>query len=104
MSLLDKVLRAGDGKRVKALQGLVPDVNALEAQFRALTDDELRGKTVEFRQRLANGADLDDLLIEAFATVREAAGRVIGQRHFDVQVMGGAALHFGWVEIGRAHV
>ena len=97
MSLLDKVLRAGDGKRVKALQGLVPDVNALEAQFRALTDDELRGKTAEFRQRLANGADLDDLLIEAFATVREAAGRVIGQRHFDVQVMGGAALHFGWV-------
>ena len=97
MSILDKVLRAGDGKRVKALQGLVPDVNALEAEFRALSDQALQAKTAEFRGRLANGADLDDLLVEAFATVREAASRVIGQRHFDVQVMGGAALHFGWV-------
>jgi preprotein translocase subunit SecA len=97
MSILDKVLRAGDGKRVKALQGLVPDVNALEAGFRALSDQELQAKTAEFRGRLANGADVDDLLVEAFATVREAASRVIGQRHFDVQVMGGAALHFGWV-------
>ncbi|MFM7263935.1 MAG: preprotein translocase subunit SecA, partial [Acidimicrobiales bacterium] len=97
MSLLDKVLRAGDGKRVKALQGLVPDVNSLEAEFRALSDQALQAKTAEFRGRLANGADLDDLLVEAFATVREAASRVIGQRHFDVQVMGGAALHFGWV-------
>ncbi|MFM7262861.1 MAG: DEAD/DEAH box helicase, partial [Acidimicrobiales bacterium] len=97
MSFLDKILRAGDGKRVKALEGLVPDVNALESQYRALTDDQLRGKTAEFRQKLANGADLDDILVDAFATVREAADRVIGQRHFDVQVMGGAALHFGWV-------
>jgi preprotein translocase subunit SecA len=97
MSFLDKVLRAGDGKRVKALQGLVPDVNALEASYRALSDDALRAKTAEFRQKLANGADLDDILIDAFATMREAATRVIGQRHFDVQIMGGAALHFGWV-------
>jgi preprotein translocase subunit SecA len=97
MSFLDRVLRAGDGKRVKALQGLVPDVNALEAEYRALTDQALQAKTTEFRTRLANGADLDDLLVEAFAAVREAASRVIGQRHFDVQVMGGAALHFGWV-------
>ena len=97
MSFLDKVLRAGDGKRVKALQGLVPDVNALEASYRALSDDALRAKTGEFRQKLANGADLDDILIDAFATMREAATRVIGQRHFDVQIMGGAALHFGWV-------
>ncbi|MEY4392441.1 MAG: preprotein translocase SecA subunit [Actinomycetota bacterium] len=97
MSFLDKVLRAGDGKRVKALQGLVPDVNALEASYKALSDDALRAKTGEFRQKLANGADLDDILIEAFATMREAATRVIGQRHFDVQIMGGAALHFGWV-------
>ena len=97
MSFLDKVLRAGDGKRVKALQGLVPDVNALEASYRALSDEALQAKTGEFRQKLANGADLDDILIDAFATMREAATRVIGQRHFDVQIMGGAALHFGWV-------
>ena len=92
MSFLDKVLRAGDGKRVKALQGLVPDVNALEASYRALSDEALQAKTGEFRQKLANGADLDDILIDAFATMREAATRVIGQRHFDVQIMGGAAL------------
>ena len=97
MSFLDKVLRAGDGKRVKALQGLVPEINALAPGFEALSDDALRAKTAEFRQRLANGADLDDLLVEAFATMREAAFRSIGQRHFDVQMMGGAALHFGWV-------
>ena len=97
MSILDRVLRAGDGKRVKALQGLVPDINALEPEFKALSDDALRAKTAEFRQRLANGADLDDILVESFATMREAAVRVIGQRHFDVQLMGGAALHFGWV-------
>ena len=65
--------------------------------MRRLSDDELKGKTVEFRDRLANGATLDDILIEAFAVTREAADRVIGQRHYDVQMMGGAALHFGWV-------
>ena len=97
MSILDRVLRAGDGKRVRALQGLVPDINALEAAMSSLSDEALRAKTSEFRQRLDRGADLDDLLVEAFAVVREAAGRVIGQRHFDVQLMGGAALHFGWV-------
>ena len=64
---------------------------------RRSSDDALQAKTGEFRQRLDNGEDLDDLLVEAFAVVREAASRVIGQRHFDVQLMGGAALHFGWV-------
>jgi preprotein translocase subunit SecA len=97
MKILDRVLRAGDGKRVKALQGLVPDINAMEAEMSALSDDALRGKTAEFRHRLDRGETPDDLLVEAFATVREAAKRVIGQRHFDVQLMGGAALHFGWV-------
>src|SRR3989442_11598361 len=63
----------------------------------ALSDDALRHKTVEFRERLAGGEDIDDLLFEAFATMREAAQRVIGQRHYDVQLMGGAALHFGWI-------
>ncbi len=97
MSLLDRVLRAGDGKRVRALQGLVPDINALEAATRALSDDALRARTAEFRSRIDRGEDVDELLVEAFAVVREAADRVIGQRHFDVQMMGGAALHFGWV-------
>ena len=97
MKILDRVLRAGDGKRVKALQGLVPDINALEPEISVLSDDALRGKTAEFRQRLDNGETPDELLVEAFAVVREAAKRVIGQRHFDVQLMGGAALHFGWV-------
>src|SRR5512144_2565117 len=97
MGILDKILRAGEGRKLKALQGLVPDVNALEPEYQALSGDALRAKTDEFRQRLANGATLDDLLIEAFATTREAARRVIGQRHYDVQLMGGAALHFGWI-------
>jgi len=97
MGILDRILRAGEGKKLKALQGIVPDINALESGIQALSDDELRGKTAEFRQRLDNGADLDDLLPEAFAVTREAANRVIGQRHYDVQLMGGAALHFGWV-------
>ena len=97
MGILDRVLRAGDGKRVKALQGLVPDINARAAEYAALSDDALKAKTAEFRSRLDRGEDLDDILVEAFAAVREAATRVIGQRHYDVQLMGGAALHFGWV-------
>ena len=97
MGILDRILRAGEGKKLKALQGIVPDVNAFEPDMQALSDDALRAKTGEFRQRLDNGADLDDLLPEAFAVSREAAVRVLGQRHFDVQLMGGAALHFGWV-------
>ncbi len=84
-------------KARKALQGIVPEINALEDDFRKLTDDQLQGKTGEFRQRLDNGEDLDDLLVEAFAVTREAADRTLGQRHFDVQMMGSAALHFGWV-------
>jgi len=97
MSVFKKLLRTGEGKKLKALAGLVPEVNALESRFEALSDDEIQGMTGEFRQRLANGAEVDALLLEAFATVREAAKRQIGQRHYDVQIMGGAALHFGWV-------
>ena len=97
MGILDRILRAGEGKRVKALQAMVPDINALEPAIQRLTDDQLRAKTTEFRERLANGAGLDDVAIEAFAVVREAATRTIGQRHFDVQLMGGAALHFGMI-------
>ena len=97
MGILDRILRAGEGKKLKALEGLVPDINAQEAAVQALSDEALRGKTAEFKQRIERGETLDDLLIEAFAVVREAAQRAIGQRHFDVQLMGGAALHFGWV-------
>ncbi len=97
MSILDRVLRAGEGKKVKALEGLVPEINALEVVTAALSDDALRGKTDEFRQRIANGESLDDLLVESFAVMREAGKRVLGQRHYDVQLMGGAALHFGWI-------
>jgi preprotein translocase subunit SecA len=97
MGVFDKILRAGEGKKIRAVAGLVPEVNALEAETEALSDDALKAKTPEFRQRLDNGEELDELLIEAFAVVREASRRVIGQRHYDVQVMGGAALHFGWV-------
>jgi len=94
---LDRILRAGEGKKLKALQGIVPDIAALEDEYRRLDDDSLKAKTAEFRARLDRGETLDDLLIEAFAVTREAADRVLGQRHYDVQMMGGAALHFGWV-------
>ncbi|MEY2436522.1 MAG: preprotein translocase subunit SecA, partial [Acidimicrobiaceae bacterium] len=97
MGVFDRVLRSGEGKKVRALASLVPDINALEPELSALSDDALRAKTGEFRQRLDRGESLDDLLLEAFAVMREASSRVIGQRHFDVQLMGGAALHFGWV-------
>src|SRR5262249_21052516 len=97
MGVFDKFLRAGEGKKVKALAGLVPEIGAFEPEMEALDDEALRAKTNEFRQRLDNGEDLDDLLIEGFAVVREAGRRVLGQRHYDVQLMGGAALHFGWI-------
>ena len=97
MAILDRVLRAGEGKKVKALAAILPDINALSADLAALSDTDLRGKTGEFKSRIERGETLDDLLVEAFAVVREAATRVIGQRHYDVQLMGGAALHAGWV-------
>jgi len=97
MSVVSKILRAGEGKKVRRLAELVPLVNELEPAMEALSDEQLKAKTVEFRARLAEGESLDDLLIEAFAVVREAAWRVLGQRHFDVQIMGGMALHFGWI-------
>ncbi|MEN9648628.1 MAG: preprotein translocase SecA subunit, partial [Actinomycetota bacterium] len=79
------------------LADILPDINALAAQMSAMSEAELRGKTGEFKSRLDRGETLEDLLIESFAVVREAATRVIGQRHYDVQLMGGAALHAGWV-------
>ncbi len=97
MSIFSRVLRSGEGRKLKALQALVPDINALEPEIAALSDDALRAKTGEFRGRLDNGESPDDLLIESFAVVREAASRVLGQRHYDVQMIGGSALHLGWV-------
>ncbi|MEU5786700.1 preprotein translocase subunit SecA [Micromonospora purpureochromogenes] len=95
MSILEKVLRAGEGRMVRRLKAIAAAVNSIEDDYVNLTDDELRGLTEQYRERLADGETLDDLLPEAFATVREAAARVLGQRPYDVQVMGGAALHFG---------
>ena len=95
MSILDKILRAGEGRLLKKLEAISRQVNALEDDFVALTDEELRAKTAEYQERYAQGESLDSLLPEAFATVREAAKRTLGQRHYDVQIMGGAALHFG---------
>ncbi len=97
MSVLTKVLRAGEGKKVRRLAELVPLVNALEPEMEARSDLELQAMTGAFRQRLDNEESLEDILVEAFALVREAAWRTIGQRHFDVQLMGGMALHFGWI-------
>ncbi len=94
-AILDKVLRFGEGRIVKKLSGLANQVNALEDSFEALTDEELREETDRFKERIAQGATLDELLPEAFAAVREASRRTLGQRHFDVQLMGGAALHLG---------
>ncbi|MFZ0665222.1 MAG: preprotein translocase subunit SecA [Acidimicrobiales bacterium] len=97
MSLLTRALKAGEGKKVRRLADLVPLINELEPEVERRSDEELAHTTVVLRERLANGAVLDDVLIDAFATVREAAWRVLGQRHFDVQLMGGMALHFGWI-------
>jgi len=93
--LLDKVLRIGEGKARRKLEAVAKQVNAIEDDFIAMTDEELRDQTRIFKARLADGETLDDIMAEAFATVRETAKRVLGQRHFDVQLMGGAALHFG---------
>jgi preprotein translocase subunit SecA len=97
MSVFTKVLRAGEGKKVRRLADLVPLVNALEPEIEALSDAELQAFTPRFKERLANGETFEDILVEAFAVVREGAWRVLGQRHFDAQLMGGMALHFGWI-------
>ncbi|MEZ3160002.1 preprotein translocase subunit SecA [Microbacterium sp. BWT-B31] len=92
---LEKLLRAGEGRILRRLQQVVTAVNALEEDYAHLTDDELRGETAELRARYQAGESLEKLMPEAFAAVREAAKRTLGQRHYDVQIMGGAALHLG---------
>src|SRR5215207_7627740 len=91
----EKVLRLGEGRRVKRLRDQANYIATLEPEFEALSDDELRATTAEFRQRLENGEQLDNLLFEAFAAVREARKRESDQRLFDVQMMGGIVLHEG---------
>ncbi|HKA26791.1 MAG TPA: hypothetical protein VKD88_05415, partial [Gaiellaceae bacterium] len=92
---LEKVLRLGEGRRLKRLQSQADYVASLEPEFEQLSDDELAAKTVEFKERYENGEALEELLFEAYAAVREAAKRTLGQRPFDVQVMGGIVLHEG---------
>lgn len=94
---LSKVLRMGEGRKIKRLQKIAEEVLALEPEMADLTDEELKAKTDEFKERIADGETVDDLLYEAFAVAREASYRVLGQKHYLVQVMGGAALHFGGV-------
>ncbi|MCM0619362.1 preprotein translocase subunit SecA [Nocardioides bruguierae] len=95
MPILDKLLRMGEGKILRRLEAVAKGVNAIEDDFVAMSDEELQGMTAELRKRLDEGETLDDLMPEAFATVREASKRVLGMRPFDVQLMGGAALHLG---------
>jgi len=97
MSVFNKILKVGEGKRVRQLAELVGPINELADEMAAMSDAELKAQTDVFRERLADGEALDDILIDAFAVVREAATRVLGQRHYDVQLMGGMALHFGWI-------
>ncbi|MEI6811727.1 MAG: preprotein translocase subunit SecA [Actinomycetes bacterium] len=94
-AFLDRILRAGEGRVVRELTKIAAEVNSHEAKISSLNDEELRGMTVAFKERFAQGESLDDLLPESFAVVREAAKRTLGQRHYDVQIMGGAALHRG---------
>ena len=93
--IVDRIMRAGEGKILRDLSKVVDQVNAFEPLISPLSDDSLRAKTAEFKSRYAGGESLDDLLAEAFAVIREAAKRTLGQRHYDVQIMGGAALHRG---------
>ena len=97
MSVFQRILHAGEGKKLKIVESVVPAVASFEPEMERRSDAELRALTADYKSRIEQGEDLDDLMPEAFATVREAARRVLGQRHFDVQVMGGAALHFGWI-------
>jgi preprotein translocase subunit SecA len=94
-TFLAKVIGTQNERELKRLRPIVGEVNAFESDIKALSDERLKAKTVEFRERLAQGQTLDDLLPEVFAVVREAGRRVLGMRHFDVQLIGGAVLHKG---------
>jgi len=94
-SLITKIVGSRNDRLVKRLEKQVEAINALEAEYKELSDEALKAKTEEFRQRHKDGATLDDLLPEAFATAREASVRTLGLRHYDVQLIGGMVLHQG---------
>src|SRR5687768_12855354 len=95
LNFLKKIVGDTNDRAIKQIKPLVEEINELEPEYKALSTEQLAAKTAEFKQRLADGEDLDDLLPEAFATVREASRRTIGQRHYDVQLIGGIVLHEG---------
>lgn len=97
-SFIERILRTGEKRTLKRLWQYADAVNMVEDDFAALSDAELRAETDSFKQQIADGVSLDALLPEAFGAVREAASRTVGLRHFDVQVMGGAALHEGRID------
>src|SRR5436190_9171483 len=96
-TLVRKIFGSANERYIKGLESTVVQINALEEDMIKLSDEELRQKTEEFRERLQKGAPLNDLLVEAFAVVREAAKRTLGMRHFDVQLKGGIILHRGMI-------
>jgi len=96
-NIAKKIFGTSNERYLKNLEPRIKAINALEPEIQALSDDELKGKTVEFRERLEKGEKLDSLLVEAFAVVREAAIRTLGQRHYDVQLIGGIVLHEGQI-------
>jgi len=95
VALLSKIMRVGEGRKLKAYRGLAAKIMDLSTEMEALSDSELQAKTAEFKKRIAEGEELDDLLIEAFAVAREASFRVLGQHHYEVQIVGGIALYAG---------
>ncbi|MBI2883154.1 MAG: preprotein translocase subunit SecA, partial [Candidatus Methylomirabilis oxyfera] len=95
MKLVSKVVGTKNERELKRIKPMVTAISELEPKAKALSDDDLRSKTTEFRERIAQGATVDELLVEAFAVVREAGHRVLGMRHFDVQLLGGIVLHEG---------
>ena len=97
MGFMSKLLSFGSDKDLKRYYKIVDQINGLEPQFEKMTEEELRAQTDKFRERYANGESLDDMLPEAFATVREASKRTMGMRHFDVQLIGAMALHEGHI-------
>src|SRR5687768_1597062 len=94
-SIAAKIFGSSNDRKIKEYMSRVPAINALEAETEKLSDAELKARTQEFRDQIAKGASLEDLLAPVFATVREAAKRTLGQRHFDVQLVGGMVLHEG---------
>ena len=95
--LFKSIFGTRNDRQLKRMQKVVDQINRLESDFQALSDDQLRAKTDEFKKRVADGASLDDLLPEAFAAVREAGSRALKMRHFDVQLIGGMTLHQGYI-------